>query len=521
MIASIDYIHNRSIPDILKVALLASILVVFSFWLQGDISIGLLDEGWLWYGTWRTALGEIPIRDFFSYDPGRYYWTAGWSMLLGNGIMGLRASVAIFQVFGLTLGLLALRRIIHSWWLLGILGVLLMMWMYPRWKIFDHCIALAGVYFAVLLIEKPSIIRHFAGGVFVGGAAWFGRNHGLYGFVSFFFLILFIWLKIERSDLFKRMAAWGAGILVGYCPMLFMCIHVAGFFDSVIDSVMLLFRLKTTNLPLPVPWPWIGDFSHMNVVEAAESISTGVLFLMLPAFYIVAGVCLIRSGIDALRQNAIFAASLFVGIPYVHYAFSRADINHLALGIHPFLMGLISLPFVFKHAYKRLIGWGLLAVVFVMSCFSVGMSSPYYQKADAPEGSFKKTDIHVDSIWVHRYTANLFQTVMDINTQKIGPGENLLIAPHWAVCYPILQRKSPLWEIFFLFKETEERQREMITELKEKGVDWVILGDVALDGREELRFRNTHHLVWLHLMGEFEPVKAKGLPRNYQLLKRK
>ena len=130
----------------------------------------------------------------------------------------------------------------------------------------------------------------------------------------------------------------------------------------------------------------------MNVVEAAESISTGVLFLMLPVFYIVAGVCLIRSAVDALRQNAIFVASLFVGVPYMHYAFSRADITHLALGIHPFLMGLISLPFVFKHAYKRLIGWGLLAVVFVMSCFSAGMSSPYYQKADAPEGSFVKID---------------------------------------------------------------------------------------------------------------------------------
>ena len=513
-------LRNR-IPDGLKVIFLSTILTAFSFWLQGDISIGLLDEGWLWYGTWRTALGEVPVRDFCSYDPGRYYWTAGWSILLGNGIMGLRASVAIFQVFGLTLGLLALRRIIHSWWLLGILGVLLMMWMYPRCKIFDHCIALAGVYFAVLLIEKPSIIRHFAGGVFVGGAAWFGRNHGLYGFVSFFFLILFIWLKIEKFDLFKRMAAWGAGILVGYCPMLFMCIHVAGFFDSVIDSVMLLFRLKTTNLSLPVPWPWIGDFSHMNVIEAAESISTGVLFLMLPAFYIVAGVFLIRSGIDALRQKAILIAALFVGVPYVHYAFSRADLSHLALGIHPFLMGLISLPFVLKHRYRRVIGGGFLSLVFVMSFFSVVMYSPFYLKASASEGAFVKVDIRGDAIWLHPYKAHLFRTLKEIHAKKISPGENLLIAPHWTVFYPVFERTSPLREIFFLFEEDEERQRQMIAELKEKNVHWVILGDVAFDGRQDLRFRNTHHLLWKHIIDHFEPVEAEGLPGNYQLLKRK
>ena len=60
----------------------------------------------------------------------------------------------------------------------------------------------------------------------------------------------------------------------------------------------------------------------------------------------------------------------------------------------------------------------------------------------------------------------------------------------------------------------------MIEELNKKNVNWVILGDVPLDGRDELRFKNTHPLIWQHLMQNFEVVE-QTLPYNHQLLHRK
>lgn len=38
--------------------------------------LNLADWGYLWYGEWRTRLGEIPLLDFQSYDPGRFYYPA-------------------------------------------------------------------------------------------------------------------------------------------------------------------------------------------------------------------------------------------------------------------------------------------------------------------------------------------------------------------------------------------------------------------------------------------------------------
>jgi hypothetical protein len=99
--------------------------VALSFLFSYNVDINLADEGYLWYGTWRTSLGEVPMRDFQSYDPGRYYWSAIWSKMFGSGIISLRIAISLFQILGLSLGLSALRRVTRSWWVLAIAGILL------------------------------------------------------------------------------------------------------------------------------------------------------------------------------------------------------------------------------------------------------------------------------------------------------------------------------------------------------------------------------------------------------------
>src|SRR3990172_12197245 len=117
--------------------------------------------------------------------------------------------------------------------------------------------AMANVFLAVRLVERPTLARHFGCGVFVGLAAFFGRNLGLYGLLSFFPLILFLWYRVEREGLLKKLALWSGGVVVGYSPMLFMFLFVPGFFDAFLGhSVISVMERGSTNLPLPVPWPW-------------------------------------------------------------------------------------------------------------------------------------------------------------------------------------------------------------------------------------------------------------------------
>src|SRR5215203_5332001 len=94
--------------------ILSAVMVILGFLLQGNVGFNMPDEGFLWYGTIRTSLGEVPIRDFQSYEPGRYYWGALWFKLLrSDGILTLRLSQTVFQFVGLSLALLLLRRLLR------------------------------------------------------------------------------------------------------------------------------------------------------------------------------------------------------------------------------------------------------------------------------------------------------------------------------------------------------------------------------------------------------------------------
>lgn len=507
---------RKNIPATMLISLS---LVSLGFFLNGHIApAGLLaDEGYLWYGSIRTAAGDIPIRDFASYDPGRYLWSAFWFKLLGDsGIISVRLATAALSVFGLTCGLLSLRRVTQSNCMLAVMGVVLWLWMFPQFKAFNHSISLSMVYFAVLLVEKPNVSRHFGVGIFLGLAAFFGRNHGFYGLIAYFLLILFIWYRLSRVDLPKRLVAWAFGIVIGYLPLLIMVIFIPEFLGAFWNDLMFIFDYGATNIPLPVPWPWRIDYAQLPTLDAIKQALTGTLFLVMPVFFIGAGIYLSIAPAVRLQRNPLFVAAAFVGLMYIHYAFSRADIAHLAQGIHPFLLGLISLPPRQLHRYSAQVIMPLLLLT--LSLLSVGLAHPYSRYVRAPH-DFRILNLGRDNLFVDQATANVVKTVEKINYERVGPGEQLLIAPHWPGMYAILNRKSPLWDTYFLFPASSNAQLEMIKELEQQNTNWVILGDVPLDGRDDLRFKSLYPLVWAHFKRDFRPIEI-GLPENYQLLKR-
>ena len=126
-----------------------------------------------------------------------------------------------------------------------------------------------------------------------------------------------------------------------------------------------------------------------------------------------------------------------------------------------------------------------------------------------------------DILWVISDQARLLGNMRQILEDRTENVSDAFFAPHWPGMYPALNRKSPVWEIYFFHPATEKQQRRMISDMEKSDLRVVIIGDEAVDGRDEFRFMNTHPLVWDFITRNFQEVLNAGLPPGYHLLTRK
>ena len=255
--------HNSYRTNFFVATVIAVGISGFWFWLTWRYDFDLADEGYYWYGAQRVLQGEVPLRDFMSYDVGRYYWAATFMRLMGDdGPFAARLSAPAYQTFGILLGvftcLLALQREGAVRWLFALLAAfILTIWAIPYYKVYDHATSIIIVAMLVLMLKTAKPAAWLFAGICLGIAAIMGRNHGVYGAAASIFVIsALLVLAPSRRALAGLCGYFVLGVLIGFSPTLIMMLAVDGFTAAFINSIVLMFKYGATNLPLPVPWPW-------------------------------------------------------------------------------------------------------------------------------------------------------------------------------------------------------------------------------------------------------------------------
>jgi hypothetical protein len=482
---------------------------------EGHCGLSLWDEGFLWYGAQRVLQGEVPIRDFMAYDPGRYYWSAALMALSGDdGVVSLRIAASVLQAGALAIALWTIvgRARRTGVVFLALCTVTLVLWMFPREKLFDVSVSIALIGIHAFLVEHPSRRRSFLAGVVVGLAAVVGRNHGVYGLVGS--ALVFLHLAIGRTPDLRigpALASWATGVVAGYAPILLMLAVVPGFAPAFLGDIFSLVERGSTNIAIPIPWPWRIAFESATSFDVLHGVVTGLFFLAVGGFAVGSLVWSVRRRLRGEPLPAAFVASAALALPYAHYAFSRADVVHLAQGVFPLLIGSLALL-----AHQRSpIAWTILGVVVLSSVVVMLPIRPRMQCLL----SLPCTDREVagSTLWIPRITADNLTLLEGLARSYASDGESFVVAPVWPGAYAALGRRSPLWEIYPLFPRSEAFQREEIERLEADPPGFALIVDVPLDGREDLLFSRTHALVDRYLRDHLTPVKPLQRFPHYRI----
>jgi hypothetical protein len=498
---------------------LGLLTVAFSigwFLLDGHLKINFADEGFLWYGAEAIRRGEVPMRDFEAYDPGRYLWVAGWSFVLGESLVSLRLACVLFQCVGVYCGLLTARRLSKNWLFLAAVAALLCAWMHPRFKLFEQSIALMAVYAGVLLLERPSPRRHFWVGVFGGLSAFIGRNHGAYHVFAFGILIAWSVSPEGGRAWLRRTFLWGCGLLVGYLPQWLMFLFVPGFFKAFTPYITGMLKSGSTNLATSVPWPWVDRSMFSSWLWLAGTIE-GCWYIGILLVFVLALLRLVTLGRQRLREHPVLIASVLVSVPYAHFVFSRPDIVHLSHGAPTAALAALALASTFSGPAIRLkyaLAPILLGASLLANLFQFGISLRLFS---APEQLFE-IEVRGDRMVVPRRHAQVLESARHLAEDLAKPNEPILFMPHFPTLYPFTQRRSPTQTIYFVFPPDDIK---LLEEIKKAGVQWVFFQDYALDGREDLRFRTTNPRVVKYFAQEFARVPIDTLPADMIVLHRR
>lgn len=155
---------NQIQINLLAEAVLGSaVLCALSFFLFSRYGFGWADEGLLWYASQRTYAGELAIRDFFAYDPGRYYWNSFFFLTLGDTeLSSLLIAAAAFGGVGLTVSwyTLGAAKINFGWRLFFAIAITIAL-AYPRHKVYEQTLSLLLVSVAYFVLSSPSSIRRW------------------------------------------------------------------------------------------------------------------------------------------------------------------------------------------------------------------------------------------------------------------------------------------------------------------------------------------------------------------------
>jgi hypothetical protein len=495
---------------------LLSCLVVGSFFVfSWNLTINIQDEGYLWYGTQQVNAGLIPVRDFESYDPLRYYFISAVQFIVQDtSIWSVRLTSALISALCVFLVLQVLTKNIKQQFsivALIIVAISSSLWMYPTHKVYDILASLLILCSLGYWIDRSSLRTAFVVGLLCAVAAQINRNHGLYAAVGT--LCVLVWIIRHRELHWKaalqHLLFIAMGCAIGLLPFVSLMLFVPGFGDAFLKYQVLYFlEVNATNLYKPIPWPWTVTVTGRSWVPIGSQFLIGVLFCFVILAGIVSWIILAWRWYtkQTHRLNPYFVASAVLVPVYAHHVFSRADLGHLTQGFMPVL--LLATLFLREH---KTIGWNSVFIAFVVARLLVMI--PVHPLYICRNNACPSITIQGVTYQGNRQITTRVENIVSVIEQN-NATNSFAIVPYSPGIYALLQATSPIYFSYNVYAQTRDEEQKQILQLEQKRVKLVLVDLSRVDGRKDLGFQRTSPLTYAFILSAYTYA---GKTSNYEV----
>ncbi len=475
-------------------------LLTFAMFRTIRCGLNLDDEGYLIYGTQAVLRGEIPIRDFRAYDPGRYYWCALWFRLLGPGFITARIAMALLSAGSIVLIVVLICHATGSALVASATACLALVWMTPIYRqveVFFSIVCCATLYGLVVGIGHPIAL-----GAIGMGAAFFGLNIFVY-FVGSAVLVL-IFGSIAGFFGFVDLAlSFVVGLGIFGAILCAMVAIVPGALNAYFErKVWPLWRRGTTNLPMPRPWVWTATTPEFKGYARWRQISYKFLFTLLPVMCVVSLIWVMFGTSEPDdRVDALCLVAACAGLIYFHHAFSRADLRHI--------YGVMQPIFILCAALSQMM-FGWLGATVLLCLLGIGSIILLRNEADFIFGDTQLLrklvpfEIGNDLFMLSKGFAQTLTQIKSIVDEHMQTDDVMFAAPAYPGMLALFGCKTAIYDTFPVYMSTLRSRQVMLNEIAASKPKVAIVANVMIDGRQDLLFANNYPEVTKYIFTHYD-----------------
>ncbi|MFH0925476.1 MAG: hypothetical protein V1872_07585 [bacterium] len=535
--------------------------------------INLWDEGVLLNGALRVLAGEVPIKDFIAYPPGRYYLLAIFFRLFGTHLIVARIFISLMTAFMSVLAFLITKEITDIKFGLLVSGVVLFVpaAYYVR---FFPLFTLIDIYVICLLIKRQKLQVHYFP-LLALLAIFTGLFKLEISLICFLVTILFLSLITVNSLKFNNKNNWIIPLISKYImyilsvfiillPFLFYLRAPSIKTTFTLDFFHLVFKnFKDWANPFPNPLLFIKVLfkdSSLNPFKVMRSYPPltlhnikiiillylpllnntleGVIFYLPIAIYLLTLIYLVslwKKERFNLKEDMIFVILSF-GIFTYGLVICRAGFHNLLRCIMPaYILGAFWLSKGYNYTIKPGSNYTRITIcIFLILIFpliyiakityynkfyggSIGAiidNTSFIKYEDLDHEVSKTRYIKVDKDYARWISEIVSHIVHNTNSE-----DYLFAIPFNPIWNYLTNRPNPSYYEWLLpgIRNPEEVFAKVIYELEKKNTKYIVYIDIPIDSKEERRFANYARPIENYIRVNYYIEKIVG---PFQILRR-